>query len=134
LIELSVPTHRREQLVDVTEQVAAAAATTGVDAGLCHVYTPHTTCAVTVNEGHDADVQSDFLQHLEELVPRSRTFQHTEGNSDSHIKSILVGSSVILPVDAGLLQLGTWQRVYLCEFDGPRQRQLWVSVQAGGAR
>jgi secondary thiamine-phosphate synthase enzyme len=130
VIELSVSTRSREQLVDVTDAIAQAAAESGVDAGLCHLFTPHTTCAVTVNEGHDPAVQVDFLQHLEQLVPQADAFQHAEGNSDSHIKSMLVGSSLVLPLDAGRLRLGTWQRIFLCEFDGPRQRRLWVTVQA----
>lgn len=130
MIEVKVSTRSREQLVDVTDLVAQAASETGVDAGVFHLFTPHTTCAVTVNEGDDPAVQADFLQHLAQLVPRSSAFRHAEGNSDAHIKSILVGASLTLPFDAGRLRLGRWQRIFLCEFDGPRQRQLWLTVQA----
>ena len=126
---LRVSTQRREEMVDVTEQVRRVVADAGVDAGLCLVFSPHTTCAVTVNEGWDPDVQADVLRHLRTLVPRDSDFAHSEGNSDSHIKTIAVGPSVLLPVDGGELRLGRWQAVFLCEFDGPRQRELWVQVR-----
>ena len=125
---LKISTQRREEMVDVTEQVRGLVADAGVDAGLCLVFSPHTTCAVTVNEGWDPDVQADVLRHLGSLVPRDAGYAHSEGNSDSHIKTIAVGPSVLLPVDGGQLRLGRWQAVFLCEFDGPRQRELWVKV------
>jgi len=125
---LSVSTHRREEMVDVTELVRGVVADVGVDAGLCLVFSPHTTCAVTINEGWDPDVQADALRHLRSLVPRDAGFAHSEGNSDSHIKTIAVGPSVMLPVDGGQVRLGRWQAVFLCEFDGPRRRELWVQV------
>jgi secondary thiamine-phosphate synthase enzyme len=126
---LSVSTHRREEMVDVTELVRQVVAEVGVAAGLCLVFSPHTTCAVTVNEGWDPDVQADALRHLRSLVPRDAGFAHSEGNSDSHIKTIAVGPSVMLPIDAGQVRLGRWQAVFLCEFDGPRRRELWVEVR-----
>ena len=126
---LKISTQRREEMVDVTEQVRGLVADAGVDAGLCLVFSPHTTCAVTVNEGWDPDVQADALRHLGSLVPRDGGYAHSEGNSDSHIKTIAVGPSVLLPVDGGQLRLGRWQAVFLCEFDGPRQRELWVEVR-----
>jgi secondary thiamine-phosphate synthase enzyme len=126
---LRVSTQRREEMVDVTEQVRRVVADSGVDAGLCLVFSPHTTCAVTVNEGWDPDVQADTLRHLRHLVPKDADFAHSEGNSDSHIKTIAVGPSVLVPVDEGQLRLGRWQAVFLCEFDGPRQRELWVEVR-----
>jgi secondary thiamine-phosphate synthase enzyme len=126
---LSVSTHRREEMVDVTELVRQVVAEVGVAAGLCLVFSPHTTCAVTVNEGWDPDVQADALRHLRSLVPRDAGFAHSEGNSDSHIKTIAVGPSVMLPIDGGQVRLGRWQAVFLCEFDGPRRRELWVEVR-----
>jgi secondary thiamine-phosphate synthase enzyme len=126
---LSVSTHRREEMVDVTELVRQAVAEVGVDAGLCLVFSPHTTCAVTVNEGWDPDVQADALRHLRSMVPKEAGFAHSEGNSDSHIKTIAVGPSVVLPIDGGEVRLGRWQAVFLCEFDGPRSRELWVEVR-----
>jgi secondary thiamine-phosphate synthase enzyme len=126
---LSVATHAREEMVDVTERVRAAVAELGVEAGICLVFSPHTTCAVTVNEGWDPDVQADVVRHLRSLVPRDAGYAHSEGNSDSHIKTIAVGPSVLLPIDGGQVRLGRWQAVFLCEFDGPRQRELWVQAR-----
>ena len=126
---LSVATHAREEMVDVTDRVRAAVADLGVQAGICLVFSPHTTCAVTVNEGWDPDVQADAVRHLRSLVPRDAGYAHSEGNSDSHIKTIAVGASVLLPIDGGQVRLGRWQAVFLCEFDGPRQRELWIQVR-----
>jgi secondary thiamine-phosphate synthase enzyme len=122
-----VRTDRREQMLDITDAVAAAVTGLGVDAGAVLVHVPHTTAAVTVNEGYDPDVASDVLGHLTSLVPRSPGFAHAEGNSDSHIKAILVGCAQPVAVESGAPVLGRWQRVFLCEFDGPRTRQVWVS-------
>lgn len=114
-------------MLDITDGVASAVAELGIDRGAVLVHVPHTTAAVTVNEGYDPDVAADVLGHLAALVPRSPGFAHAEGNSDSHIKAILVGCTHPVPVDAGAPALGRWQRVFLCEFDGPRTREIWVS-------
>lgn len=128
--DLRVPTQRREQLIDITDQVQAAVSAGGVRDGLCHVCVPHTTCAVTVNEGADPDVQGDVLQHLAQIVPNQLPYwKHAEGNSDAHVKAILVGSSELIPIQGGRLRLGRWQSIFLCEFDGPRQRQVWVTAR-----
>lgn len=121
-------TSDREQMVDVTPQVEAQVGASGVREGLCHVYVPHTTCGVAVNEGADPDVQQDVLAHLRSLVPHEGSWRHVEGNSDSHLKAVLTGASAVLPVAAGRLRLGRWQAIFLCEFDGPRERTLWVTV------
>jgi secondary thiamine-phosphate synthase enzyme len=123
----TVRTERRDQMLDITDGVASAVAELGIDRGAVLVHVPHTTAAVTVNEGYDPDVAADVLGHLAALVPRSPGFAHAEGNSDSHIKAILVGCTHPVPVDAGAPALGRWQRVFLCEFDGPRTREIWVS-------
>jgi secondary thiamine-phosphate synthase enzyme len=123
----SVRTDRREQMVDITDGVAAAVAELGLGDGAVLVHVPHTTAAVTVNEGYDPDVAADVLGHLADVVPRSARFAHAEGNSDSHIKAILVGCAHPVPVEAGAPALGRWQRVFLCEFDGPRTREVWVA-------
>ncbi|HLQ60644.1 MAG TPA: secondary thiamine-phosphate synthase enzyme YjbQ [Candidatus Acidoferrales bacterium] len=128
LSELKVTTHRREEVVDVTAEVRAAVRKSGVGEGTCLVFSPHTTCGVAVNENADPAVGQDLQQHLAEVVPRLRTWQHQEGNSDAHIKAVLVGPSVTLPVLGTDLKLGRWQGVFLCEFDGPRERNLWVVV------
>jgi secondary thiamine-phosphate synthase enzyme len=125
-----VSTGSREELVDVTARVRDAVQASGVAEGICLVASPHTTCGVTVNEGWDPDVVSDAVGHLRELVPQVRGFRHAEGNSDAHIKAMLIGSSVTLPVSGRQVQLGRWQAIFLCEFDGPRERELWISWSA----
>jgi secondary thiamine-phosphate synthase enzyme len=121
-----VTTTRREQFVDVTRQVEAALAHTGVRNGLCHVFSPHTTCGVTVNENSDPDVPADMLKWFREAIPQDGGFRHGEGNADAHIKTSLVGCFQLVPVRHGKLALGTWQGIFLCEFDGPRTRTLEV--------
>jgi secondary thiamine-phosphate synthase enzyme len=124
---LSVRTERREQMLDITDALAGAITELGIDEGAVLVHVPHTTAAVTVNEGYDPDVAADVLAHLAAIVPVSPSFAHAEGNSDSHIKAILVGCAHPIAVEAGLPALGRWQRVFLCEFDGPRTREVWVT-------
>ena len=124
---LTVRTERREQMLDITDAVAGAITELGVDEGAVLVHVPHTTAAVTVNEGYDPDVAADVLGHLSAMVPVSPAFAHAEGNSDSHIKAILVGCAHPIAVDGGLPALGRWQRLFLCEFDGPRTREVWVT-------
>ena len=126
-----MPTTARDQMVDVTAQLRDELARSGMDDGYCRVYVPHTTCGVTVNEGADPDVQADYLAFLRRLVPPDGDWLHAEGNSDSHVKAILTGTSVTVPVEGGRLRLGRWQAVFLCEFDGPRERELWISLTAG---
>ncbi len=123
-----VRTSRRAQLADITEKVAAVVARSGVEEGVCHVYVPHTTAGVTINEGADPDVAHDIEMQLARLVPKDGGFDHGEGNSDSHIKTALVGPAAAAPVRGGKLALGTWQAVFLCEWDGPRTRKVEVAV------
>lgn len=127
---LQITTRYREEMVDVTAQVRDAIRGSGLRDGICLVYSPHTTCGVTVNEGWDPAVAADALEHVRELVPQTKAFQHAEGNSDSHIKTMLVGTSATLPVAGGEIKLGRWQAIFLCEFDGPRQRELWIALTA----
>jgi len=130
-IRLSVRTTRRSQLVETTDAVAEAVARSGIGDGLCVVYVPHTTAAVCVNENADPDVRADVEAFLARLIPENAGFAHAEGNSDAHVKSILTGPSVTLLVENGRLLLGRWQGVYLCEWDGPRTREVWVKVVTG---
>jgi secondary thiamine-phosphate synthase enzyme len=123
----TVRTERRDEMLDITDAVGSAVAELGIASGAVLVHVPHTTAAVTVNEGYDPDVAADVLRHLAALVPRSPAFAHAEGNSDSHIKAILVGCTHPLAVHDGAPALGRWQRVFLCEFDGPRTREVWVT-------
>jgi secondary thiamine-phosphate synthase enzyme len=136
LLEISVRTPEREAFVDITEQVARAAAqVTPASVGLVTVFVPHTTAGVTINEGADPSVVRDILESLRRFVPRTAGYQHGEGNSDAHIKASLMGSSVMVPVEQGRLRLGTWQSIYLTEFDGPRTRRVWIiSVSAAAPR
>ncbi len=127
-IRLSVRTTRRSQLVEITEAVAETIAQNGVGDGLCVVYVPHTTAAVCINENADPDVRADVEAFLARLIPENAGFAHAEGNSDSHVKSILTGPSVTLLVENGRPLLGRWQGVYLCEWDGPRNREVWIKV------
>jgi secondary thiamine-phosphate synthase enzyme len=123
-----VRTARRTQLLDVTESVAEAVRRSGVKDGTCHVFIPHTTAGVTINEGADPDVARDLEVHLGKLAAKDADYRHSEGNSDSHVKTALVGPSCTAPVRDGALALGTWQAVFLCEWDGPRTRRVEVAV------
>ena len=127
LLEIDVRTAEREVLVDITERVRAAVnqAEPGFN-GVINVFVPHTTAGVTINEGADPSVIRDILESLRRLVPRDAGYRHREGNSDAHIKASLMGSSVLVPVEQGRLRLGTWQSIYLAEFDGPRDRRVWI--------
>jgi secondary thiamine-phosphate synthase enzyme len=130
---LRVKTGRRTQLVDVTEQVERAVARAGVVSGVCYLYVPHTTAGVMINEHFDPDVATDLEGVFERLVPRSGPYRHSEGNSDSHGKAVLTGTSQMILVEQGKLVLGQWQGVFFCEFDGPRERKMWVRAM-GDAR
>lgn len=125
---IEVRTKKREEIVDVTAEVARIAAASGRKDGLCIVFVPHTTAGVTINENSDPDVKADILMALKNLVPDALPYAHAEGNSPAHIKASLMGSSVSVIVEDGRLRLGTWQGICLCEFDGPRTRKVWVSV------
>jgi len=125
---LRVRTDRRTQLVDVTAEVQQAVVASGVGSGICYLYVPHTTAAITVNERADPDVARDVEGGLDRLIPATWPFRHSEGNSDSHVKAVLVGTSQMVLVTGGKLVLGRWQGVFFCEFDGPRDRQLHVKV------
>jgi len=131
-MRLEVRTTRREQLLDVTEEVARAVAEAGVFEGIAVVSSPHTTAGIVVNENADPDVVTDLLAGLSRLAPEHSGWLHAEGNSDAHLKTALVGTSVMLPVQGGRALLGTWQGVYFAEFDGPRSRNLDVTVVSGG--
>jgi secondary thiamine-phosphate synthase enzyme len=127
---LSVKTDRRTQLVDVTAQVQKVVTSSRVATGVCYLYVPHTTAAITLNECVDPDVARDVEGALDQLIPTAGPYRHGEGNSDSHVKAVLVGASQIVHVEDGKLVLGRWQGVFFCEFDGPRDRRLQVKVVA----
>jgi secondary thiamine-phosphate synthase enzyme len=129
--ELAVRTRTRSEMVDITTQVQDAVAASGVQDGICVVYVPHTTAGVTINEHADPDVAADILHALAHVVPDLPGFRHVEGNSDAHVKAALTGTSQWLIVQDGRLKLGRWQGIFFCEFDGPRQRTVWVQVVRG---
>lgn len=129
MVTESVKTRQRCEMVDVTDRVRQIVKQQGIQSGMVIIYIPHTTAAVTINENADPDVKHDMLKKLETLVPeREGYYQHSEGNSDSHVKTALVGNSVTVLVDGGRLVLGRWQGIYFCEFDGPRQREMIVKA------
>jgi secondary thiamine-phosphate synthase enzyme len=128
---LSVKTRSRNEARDVTAEVERVVRASGVESGVCYLYVPHTTAGITINEHADPDVMADVEDGLGRLFPRDAGYRHLEGNADAHIKSVLVGASQSIPIEDGRLTLGTWQGIFFCEFDGPRDRQLRVKIVAG---
>ena len=125
---IDVKTASRVDMVDITPLVSAEVSKAGVIDGFCVVYVPHTTAGVTINEGADPAVCTDIIRKLSEIVPPNDRYRHMEGNSDSHIKASIVGSSVTVLVENGSPVLGTWQKIFFCEFDGPRSRKVYVKA------
>lgn len=121
-------TSRRTEMQNVTEAVAKVARDSGCSHGVCHLYVPHTTAGVIINEGYDPDVARDVEGALDRLIPDGSHFRHSEGNSDSHIKTALVGSSQTVWIENGRLALGRWQQIFFAEFDGPRSRELHLKI------
>jgi secondary thiamine-phosphate synthase enzyme len=126
--EIAVETRRREETIDITPRVKAAVTRAKIRDGLVGVSVAHTTAGVFVNENADPDVQSDLLRALERVVPRDAKYEHAEGNGPAHIKAVLIGSSLTLPVRDGAIALGTWQGIYFAELDGPRERTATITV------
>lgn len=134
MINISLRTQSRCELVDITGEVQRAVAESGLENGLAMVFVPHTTAGVTINENADPSVVVDLLENLERLVPQHANYRHLEGNSDAHCKASLMGSSVNVAVLGGNLVLGTWQGIYFCEFDGPRSRKFQVMAWPGNGQ
>lgn len=130
---LKIKTNRRTQMVNVTAQVQQAVENSRVAHGICYVYVPHTTAAITINECADPDVASDLESSFDRLIPKHGPYKHSEGNSDSHMKAVLVGASQTIFIEAGKLLLGHWQGLFFCEFDGPRDRHFQVKIVADQA-
>lgn len=131
MTSFTVQTTARSETIDITDRVAALVSQSGVEEGFCHVFVPHTTAAVTINENADPDVQRDILTSLDRIIPHADRYRHTEGNSAAHIKASLFGASQTVIIADGKLILGTWQSIFFCEFDGPRTRKVLVKVTAG---
>ena len=125
---IEIRTRAKEEFIDLTAEVGRLVAASGITSGTCVVVVPHTTAGITVNENADPDVRADLLMTLRRIVPDGLPYAHAEGNSPAHVKAALVGSSVSLIVEGRRLQLGTWQGVFFCEFDGPRTRKVWIQV------
>lgn len=125
---LSVKTHSQTELVDITSAVQKIVAASKIDEGVCCLYVPHTTAAITINENADPSVRKDILKEINKIVPFDDKYSHLEGNAAAHIKSTLVGVSLSIFIRKGRLDLGTWQGIYFCEFDGPRSREVWIKI------
>jgi len=130
LIELPVSSKNRVEFIDVTPQIQAAVEKHKVSEGICHIYVPHTTASITINENADPSVCHDIYSQLNTIVPFDGRYRHTEGNAAAHIKASLIGSSATLIIEKGKLLLGTWQGIFFCEFDGPRHRRLYMKIIA----
>ena len=128
MYEFSVRTNSQTELVKIDHLVNQAIERSGVKSGVCHIFVPHTTAAVTINEGADPSVVRDILHELNKVIPFSDNYHHMEGNSAAHIKSSIVGCSETVIVENGRPKLGTWQSIFFCEFDGPRSRRVWIKV------
>ena len=123
-----VRTSKKTEFIDITPSIQEAVKKTGVEGGICFIFIPHTTAAVTINENADPSVSQDILMELNKLVPLQDRYQHLEGNSAAHIKASLIGCSQAVLVESGKLALGTWQGIFFCEFDGPRSRKVHIKV------
>ena len=126
--KIAVSTRQREELLDITSLVEDVIAKSDTGSGLCVLFCPHTTAAITVNEGADPSVARDMVMGLRRLIPREWDFSHMEGNSDAHMKASIIGPSETLLLEDGRIVLGTWQRIFFCEFDGPRKRTFFLKV------
>jgi|TARA_B100000686_G_C16793746_1_gene980698 secondary thiamine-phosphate synthase enzyme len=128
MIILSVKTSERVDFIDITDELASQVQASGVVSGTVVIFVPHTTCGLTINESADPDVAVDMKMQFSKMVPKENNFRHYEGNSDSHIKTSMVGSSETIFIEEGLPILGTWQGLFLCEFDGPRTRKVYLKI------
>ena len=128
IAQLEISTKSRAELVDITAEVQQAVRENGLQSGVCHVFVPHTTAGLTLNENWDPDVRADMLMELSKIVPLRDNYRHAEGNSAAHIKASLMGFSETILVEDGRLVLGSWQGIYLAEFDGPRRRRVLVKL------
>ena len=125
---IAVKTGSRVDMKDITSSIQKEVSKAGTTDGICTVYVPHTTAGITINEGADPAVCQDIIKKLNEMVPANAGYRHMEGNADSHIKASLIGSSVSVMVENGRLVLGTWQKIFFCEFDGPRSRKVYIKL------
>ena len=126
--EISVKSRNRNEFINITQEVQNAVNKSGIKDGVCHIFVPHTTAGITINEAADPDVVEDIQRQLDKIAPADGNYRHAEGNSDAHIKASITGSSQAVFIENGRLRLGTWQGIFFCEFDGPRNRKVWVKI------
>lgn len=126
--KITVKTQKRREFIEITGEIEKTVRKSNVKSGICIVFVPHTTCGLTINENADPSVREDILAKLENIIPFNDRYLHSEGNSDAHISSSILGHSLTLIIENGILQLGTWQGIYLCEFDGPRTRKILLKI------
>ena len=125
---ININTNKREEFVDITDKIAQIIQKSSIQKGIVHIFVQHTTSGITINENVDPDVVKDMIKTMDEIIPYKNNYKHAEGNSHAHIKASLLGSSVSIPFDNKKMSLGTWQGIYFCEFDGPRNRKALVSL------
>ncbi len=125
---MEIETERQNEMIDITSRISLLVRQSGIVSGTVTLFVPHTTAAVTINENHDSDVVRDLLLALDKNFPKHKEFRHTEGNSDAHLKSSVIGAQETVLIENGILILGTWQGIYFCEFDGPRHRKIYVRI------
>ena len=127
-LEILIKSKNRKEFIDITTEIQNAVTKSGIKEGICYIFVPHTTAGITINESADPDVVYDIQQQLDKIAPAGSHYRHTEGNADSHIKASIVGTSQTVFIENGRLKLGTWQGIFFCEFDGPRNRRVWVKI------
>lgn len=129
MLKIKVSTSKKEEMIDITDKISELISESKIKEGICYLFCPHTTCALTINENADSSVKRDILAKLKDTISEDFPYQHLEGNSPAHIKTVLTGSSLIVFVEDSTLMLGRWQGIFLCEFDGPRTREVWVKIK-----
>ncbi|MGQ9465949.1 MAG: secondary thiamine-phosphate synthase enzyme YjbQ [bacterium] len=130
--KIKISTNERCELIDITTEIKRIIEKEKIKNGIVHIFCPHTTGAITINENYDPSVKDDIVETLSKLIPYCSAYSHTEGNADAHIKASIIGSSRTVFVENGKLQLGTWQGIFFCEFDGPRTREIWLKIIKDG--
>ncbi|MEO0151068.1 MAG: secondary thiamine-phosphate synthase enzyme YjbQ [candidate division WOR-3 bacterium] len=128
MIKINIKTRSKSEVIDITEMIQSAISRFNKSEGIVLVYVPHTTAGITINENYDPSVREDIMDFLNKLVPKDGKYKHLEGNADAHIKSSLIGNSVVIILENGKLKLGRWQGILFFEFDGPREREVWIKV------
>ena len=129
MIKMELRTNQKNEAIDITDKIAEIVREQKIQDGICFIYCPHTTAGIFINENADPSVVQDILEKLNELVPESRNYHHLEGNADAHIKSSIIGCSLLIPIENGRIILGRWQGIFFAEFDGPRRREIMVMAR-----